>query len=115
MIPISLLCLLSAVTHGQDTCNHTAYHPINIVSDPYFARNPNPCLSSFTPGFSWYTPTNEMLTGFLYGCDGYTIPDSTFYNRSFSEPNICFLPLVPQPVPNGQGVAAVSDFAYEGN
>jgi gliding motility-associated-like protein len=100
--------------NGQDTCNRTAFHPLNIISDPNFSNASTPCLSSFTPSFTWYTPTNEMLTGFLNGCTGYVIPDTTFYNRSFTEPNICFLPAVPQPVPNGQGVAAVSDFGFGG-
>jgi gliding motility-associated-like protein len=114
-IPISLLCLLSLVIHGQDTCNHTAFHPIDILIDPSFANAPAPCLSGFTPTSNWYLPTNEMLTGFLFACTDFTIPDSTFYNHSFLNPNICFFPAVPQPVPNGQGVVAISDFGYEGD
>lgn len=120
-IPISLLCLLSMVTHGQDTCNHTAYHPINIISDPSFGNVGAPCSSGFTPPSSWYTPTDEMLTGFLNACTNFTIPDSTYYHISYLNPNICFFPTVPQPLPNDlpvfptrQGVAAVSDFGYEG-
>ena len=114
-IPISLLCLLFTAADGQDTCNRTAFHPIDIISDPYFANAPTPCLSSFNPTFTWYRTNDEMLTGFLYPCTNYAIPDTTYYNHSFTDPNICFFPQVPRPVPGGLGVAAVSDFGYEGD
>jgi gliding motility-associated-like protein len=113
-IPISLLCLLFTVAYGQDTCNHAAFHPIDIVSDPYFANSPTPCVSGFAPSFTWYRYSDEMLTGFLYPCDNYVIPDSAYGNHSFSDPNIYFFPSVPRPVPGGQGVAGVTDFGFDG-
>jgi gliding motility-associated-like protein len=53
-----------------------------------------------------------MLTFFLGPCSGYQVSDSTYIAGSSLTPEVALLPEVPQPVPDGQGVIAVSDYGF---
>ena len=112
---ILLFCLFFMEGMCQDSCQKRPYRPINILSNPSFEDNAVPCSSGFQNIPFWFTPTNEVLTGFLNACDSFKIPDTTIISYSFSQPNICLFPVVPLPIPDGNGVAAVSDFGYGGD
>lgn len=113
-ILILLLCLLSKEIYGQDTCNRIPFTPIYILNNPSLEDNALSCSSTFTGVPYWYPTTSEMQTGFLNSCTNYIIPDNLIVAASFLNTNICLFPIVPQPVPDGKGVVAVSDYGYDG-
>lgn len=114
-IPILFFWMLVMKTYSQDTCGRRPYKPINVLSNPSFENLAANCSSGFQNIPSWFTPTNEMPTGFLNACDNFQIADSAMISYSFIDPNICLYPIVPLPIPDGNGVAAVSDFGYGGD
>jgi gliding motility-associated-like protein len=111
-LPILLLCLLSTQAHTQDTCNRVPMDPIYILSNPSIENIPANCTSGFSGVTGWYPTTNEMYTGFLNPCTNYLISDDTIVNASYSNVYISLFPIVPQPVPDGKGVIAVSDYGF---
>jgi gliding motility-associated-like protein len=111
---ILFFCLLSRKVHSQDSCERRPYIPVYLLSNPSFESYAAPCSSGFQNIPFWFTPTNEVPTGFLNACNNFFISDSIMIAYSFTNPNICLFPVVPQPIPDGHGVAAVSDFGYGG-
>src|ERR1022692_3053011 len=111
-ILILLFCLLAMKARSQDTCERRPYRPINILSNPSFESQTIPCSSGFQNIPFWFTPTYEVPTCFLNACDNFQVADSTMIAYSFISPNISLYPVVPQPIPDGNGVAAISDFGY---
>ncbi len=113
-ILILLFNFLAINAHSQDTCSRRPYWPINILSNPSFENSLTSCASGYQNVPFWFTPTSEMPTSFLNACDNFQIANPTMIAYSFTNPNICLYPIVPQPIPDGNGVAAVSDFGYGG-
>jgi gliding motility-associated-like protein len=111
-IPLLLLCLLSTQARTQDTCNRVPMDPIYILSNPSIENIPPTCTSGFSGVTGWYPTTSEMYTGFLNPCTNYLISDDTILNAAFGSIYICLFPIVPQPVPDGKGVLAVSDYGF---
>jgi gliding motility-associated-like protein len=109
---IILFCLLYIKIFSQDTCQTIPYYPLNILSNPSFENPAQPCTSGFQDIPFWYAPTNEVPTAFLNACTDFLISDSSMSAYSFICPNISFFPTVPQPIPDGNGVAAISDYGY---
>jgi gliding motility-associated-like protein len=96
---------------GQDTCHQVPLRPIFILNNPSLLAAP-PCTSGFTGIPYWYPSSTEMLTGFLEPCTNYLIPDATYISGAAQTPQVAIFPVVPQPVPDGAGVIAVSDYGY---
>ena len=111
-LPILLLCLLSFRAYTQDTCNRVPMDPIYILSNPSIENIPPNCTSGFSGVTGWYPTTSEMYTGFLNPCTNYLISDDTIAAAAFGSVYITLFPIVPQPVPDGKGVLAVSDFGF---
>ncbi len=111
-IPILLLCLLSIQARTQDTCSRVPMEPIYIISNPSLLNMPPTCTSGYNGVTGWYPTTSEMYTGFLSPCTNYLIADDTIINASFGAGNIGLYPIVPQPVPDGKGVLAISDYGF---
>jgi gliding motility-associated-like protein len=111
-ILLLLLCLLSTLARTQDTCNSVPMDPIFILSNPSIENIPPNCTSGFSGVTGWYPTTSEMYTGFLNPCTNYLISDDTIAAAAFGSIYICLFPIVPQPVPDGKGVLAVSDFGF---
>lgn len=85
--------------------------PIFILNNPTL-RAAAPCTSGFQGVPYWYPTSTEMLTGFLDPCTNYVIPDSAYISGAAQTPEAALLPAVPQPVPDGGGVLAVSDYGF---
>ena len=85
--------------------------PIFVLNNPRLLAS-SPCASGFTGIPSWYPTSTEMLAWFLQPCTNYTVPDATYLAGEAQTPQACLLPVVPQPVPDGAGVLAVSDYGY---
>ena len=98
---------------GQDTCHQVPLRPIFILNNPSL-RSVAPCTSGFSSIPYWYPASTEMLTGFLEPCTNYVIPDSAYISGAAQTPQVALLPVVPQPVPDGGGVLAVSDYGFVG-
>jgi gliding motility-associated-like protein len=96
---------------GQDTCHQVPLRPIFILNNPSLLAAA-PCTSGFAGIPFWYPTSTEMLTGFLEPCTNYVIPDTTYVSGAAQTPQVAIFPLVPQPVPDGAGVIAVSDYGY---
>ena len=96
---------------GQDTCHVVPMNPIFILNNPSLL-SATPCTSGFGGIPFWYPSSTEMLTGFLEPCTNYLIPDATYVSGAAQTPQAAIFPVVPQPVPDGGGVIAVSDFGY---
>jgi hypothetical protein len=105
------LCLLSVKMKGQDTCHQVPLRPIFILNNPSLLAAA-PCTSGFAGIPFWYPASTEMLTGFLQPCTNYVIPDATYISGAAQTPQVAIFPVVPQPVPDGAGVIAVSDYGY---
>ena len=105
-------CLLYTKIFSQDSCHRIPYYPVAILNNPTFENPAQPCISGFQNIPFWYNPTNEVPTAYLNACTGFLISDSVMNAFSFTSPNIAFFPQVPQPIPAGNGVAAVSDYGY---
>ena len=119
-IVLSLISYLAAgLLYGQDSCFKFPVTPINVINNPSFELSSLPCFSAYVDqlGYSvpyWTTPTYEVPTGYLNSCTNFLIPDSLIIDESFNTSNVFLYPVVPQPVPDGNGVVAVTDFAYDG-
>lgn len=98
---------------GQDTCHQVPLRPIFILNNPRLLPA-TPCTSGFAGIPFWYPASTEMLTGFLEPCTNYVIPDATYISGAAQTPQVALLPVVPQPVPDGGGVLAVSDYGFVG-
>ena len=96
---------------GQDTCHQVPLRPIFILNNPSL-RASSPCNSGFSGIPYWYPTSTEMLVGFLDPCSNYVIPDTTYLSGAIQTPEAALLPVVPQPVPDGAGVIAVSDYGF---
>jgi gliding motility-associated-like protein len=96
---------------GQDTCHRVPLRPIFILNNPSLLAAA-PCTSGFAGIPFWYPGSTEMLTGFLQPCTNYLIPDATYISGAAQTPQAAIFPVVPQPIPDGAGVIAVSDFGY---
>jgi gliding motility-associated-like protein len=96
---------------GQDTCHQVPLRPIFILNNPSLLAAA-PCTSGFAGIPFWYPSSTEMLTGFLEPCTNYLIPDATYISGAAQTPQAAIFPVVPQPVPDGAGVIAVSDYGY---
>lgn len=96
---------------GQDTCHQVPLRPIFILNNPTL-RAAAPCTSGFGGIPYWYPTSTEMLTGFLDPCTNYVIPDTAYISGAAQTPEAALLPDVPQPVPDGAGVLAVSDYGF---
>ncbi|HLY69238.1 MAG TPA: T9SS type B sorting domain-containing protein [Puia sp.] len=115
-----LVSFLSLLLYGQDSCFQFPARFVNIINNPSFEINPLSCNSGYfnEQGLVipfWTTPTNEVLTGYLNSCTNFLIPNDSIFNESFTNVYMYMFPLVPQPIPDGNGVAAVADFGYDGN
>jgi gliding motility-associated-like protein len=111
---------LSFFLQGQDTCFQFPARFISIINNPSFEIDPISCKSGYfnEQGLTipfWTTPTNEVLTGYLNSCTNFLVPNDSIVNESFNNVYMYMFPLVPQPIPDGNGVAAVADFGYDGN
>jgi gliding motility-associated-like protein len=105
---------------SQSICFQFPTIPVNIINNPSFEIDPAGCTSGYFGQLGlnipyWSTPTNEILTGYLNACTNFLVPDSIILSESFNNVYMYMFPLVPQPIPDGYGVAAVADFGYEGN
>ena len=105
------LCLLSMKMKSQDTCHQVPLRPIFILNNPSLL-DPTSCNSGFSGIPFWYPTSTEMLTGFLEPCTNYVVPDAAYVAGAAQTPQAAILPLVPQPVPDGAGIIAVSDYGY---
>jgi gliding motility-associated-like protein len=99
---------------SQDTCFQVPTRLINAISNPTFENDVVPCTSGYSLVPGWTSPTNEVPLAFLNACTDFIIPDSTILNEFQIMPNTSLYPFVPQPIPSGNGVAAVSDFGFGG-
>jgi hypothetical protein len=116
---IIFLCFPSILMFSQDNCDRFPIRAYNIIRNPSFEREGLPCASGFfnQAGLTvpyWTTATDEMVTGYLNACDNFLIPDTTFIRASHTNRYVFLYPVVPQPIPDGNGVAAVTDFGYNG-
>ncbi len=100
---------------SQDTCFQMPARQINAISNPTFENDFVPCTSGYNLVPGWISPTNEVPLAFLNACTNFIIPDTAILNEFLILPNTCLYPIVPQPIPSGNGVAAVSDFGFRGN
>ena len=98
---------------GQDTCHQVPLRPIFILNNPSLL-DPASCTSGFSGIPFWYPASTEMLTGFLEPCTNYVVPDAAYISGAAQTPQAAILPLVPQPVPDGAGIIAVSDYGFAG-
>lgn len=96
---------------GQDTCHLVPMNPIFILNNPRLLNAAN-CTSGFRGIPYWYPASSEMLTGFLEPCTNYLVPDTAYLAGIALTPQAALLPVVPQPVPDGAGVLAVSDYGF---
>ena len=96
---------------GQDTCHQVPLRPIFILNNPSLLAAA-PCTSGFAGIPFWFPASTEMLTGFLEPCTNYVVPDATYVLGASQTPQVAVFPIVPQPVPDGAGVIAVSDYGY---
>ncbi len=101
--------------YSQDTCFQVPGRQISAISNPTFENDVVPCSSGYSLVPGWSSPTNEVPIAFLNACSNFTIPDSSILNEFLIIPNTCLYPIVPQPIPVGNGVAAVSDFGFGGH
>jgi gliding motility-associated-like protein len=118
LLPL-LLYSVTALSQGQDSCYRFPVKPVSFINNPSFEISPLACTSGYLGQFnfilpSWTTPTNEMLTGYLNACTNFLVPDSLVLLEANTNVYSAFFPIVPQPIPDGQGVVAVSDFAWGG-
>ena len=114
---LSLMWMLWLIVYAysQDTCFQVPTRLINAISNPTFENDVVPCTSGYSLVPGWTSPTNEVPLAFLNACTNFIIPDSTILNEFQIMPNTCLYPIVPQPIPSGNGVAAVSDFGFGGH
>ncbi|SRR5579871_37904 len=112
--------LLSFCMRSQDNCFQFPSRFINIINNPSFEVDP---AAACTSGYFdeqglmipyWTTPTDEMLTGYLNACTGFLVPQNIIVNEAYNNVYMYTFPLVPQPIPDGNGVAAVADFGSQG-
>jgi gliding motility-associated-like protein len=119
-IVLTLSCLLIAgLLYSQDSCFRFPVRAINVINNPSFELGSQPCFSGYLDELGvdlpfWTTPTYEVPTGYLNSCTNFLIPDSVILTESFNTPYVALYPLVPQPIPDGNGVVAVTDYAFEG-
>ncbi|HTQ63416.1 MAG TPA: gliding motility-associated C-terminal domain-containing protein [Puia sp.] len=116
---IALFCGISSLVYSQDTCFRFTVRPYNIIQNPSFEREGLPCASGFINQYGltipyWTTATDEMLTGYLNSCNNFQIPDSIFLEAVPQNRFVFLYPIVPQPIPDGNGVVAVTDFGFDG-
>jgi len=95
--------------NGQDTCHKGTFTPIYILNNPSLLPD-TPCTSGFRGVPYWYPTSTEMLVGFLEPCTNYLVPDTATITGAIQTPQASLYPIVPQPVPDGNGVLAVSDY-----
>jgi gliding motility-associated-like protein len=96
---------------GQDTCRQVPLSPLFILNNPGL-RSALPCASGFTGIPYWSPASTEMLVWFLDPCTNYTVTDATYLAGEALTPQTALLPVIPQPVPDGAGVLAVSDYGF---
>src|ERR1700730_9379219 len=104
---------------GQNTCNQLPFKAINIINNPSFETNAASCSSGYLDQNGlvvpyWYTPTIGIRTVYFNSCSNFTISDSLVINEAQTDRFTILYPIVPQPIPDGNGVIAVSDIAYGG-
>src|SRR6516162_6461233 len=105
---------------AQDSCFLFPVRVYNVIQNPSFELDGRQsCTSGFIDQYGltipfWTTATNEMLTGYLNACSGFVVPDSTVINAAKVNRFIFLYPAVPQPIPDGNGVVAVTDFGFDG-
>ena len=109
--------MLSFWGYGQNNCFQFTTRPYNIIPNPSFEIDPLQCASGYFDLLglkipSWTTGTDMILTGYLNACSNFLIADSTVFKASAVNPFIALYPLVPQPIPDGNGVAVVSDYGF---
>jgi gliding motility-associated-like protein len=113
------LFLIAGLIYGQDSCFKFPVKAYNVINNPSFELGALPCFSGYfdQPGLVvpfWTTPTVEMPTGYLNACTNFLMPDSLVISESFRTSYIFLYPLVPQPIPDGNGIIAVTDYGYNG-
>ncbi|HTS44758.1 MAG TPA: gliding motility-associated C-terminal domain-containing protein [Puia sp.] len=108
------------VANAQDSCFLFPVRIYNVIQNPSFELDPGQsCTSGYIDQYGltipyWTTATNEMLTGYLNACSGFKVPDSTVIKASKTNRFIFLYPTVPQPIPDGKAVVAVTDFGFNG-
>jgi gliding motility-associated-like protein len=111
------LALAGGLLYSQDSCFRFPVRAINVIKNPSFELSSPPCTSGYVDQFglllpNWTTPTFELPTGYLNACSNFIIPDSTLIKEYAATNYLSLYPLVPQPIPDGEGVAVVSDYAW---
>ncbi len=117
---IILFLFLSGFLHSQNTCPQYPVTPYDIIPNPSFElTNTLNCTSGYFDQFGlmvpgWTATTDEMLTGYLNRCTNFIVPDSTIVKGAPLTRYPYLFPIVPQPMPDGDGVVVVADFGYDG-
>jgi hypothetical protein len=105
--------------HSQNNCLQFPAKQVSFINNPSFEVDPANCTSGYfnEQGLTvpyWTTPTNEVLTGYLNVCTNFLIPTNIIVTASNSNIYMYMFPIVPQPIPDGNGVAAIADFGSDG-
>ena len=121
---IIVLLFAPLLIHAQNSCNKYPLKQLNIIPNPSFEflDTESRCFShNILPPSpitqSWYSPTYYTLcyqdpVAYLVSCSNFVIADSLIYlplltGNSHTD---IFYPIVPQPVPNGNGIIAINDW-----
>jgi gliding motility-associated-like protein len=110
---------LSFSLYSQNSCLQFPSRQVSFINNPSFEIDPANCTSGYfnEQGLSvpyWTTPTNEVVTGYLNGCTNFLIPANIIISESYNNIYMYLFPVVPQPIPDGNGVAAIADFGSDG-
>ena len=107
--------------HSQATCPTVPFSSLSLIPNPSFdTLFSNPCTSGID-GYNgleltgWIPLTYPIPLICLNSCSKFVIPDDDILNYILGNQNAYFaeLPTVPQPIPNGSGIIAVYDWAYD--
>ena len=106
---------------AQSNCPTFPLPPINIINNPSFENSLNYCATSYPKYLAvvapyWYNLNKDLQMVYLHSCSGYIVNDSIIYaafNKNanqLTDPQIInFYPVVPLPVPDGNGVIGFID------
>ena len=121
LVSFIILFLSNGFLFAQSNCPTFPLIPINIISNPSFENSLSYCTTSYPKYLAivapyWYNLNKDLQMVYLHSCSGYIVNDSVIYaafNKNanqLADPQIInFYPVVPLPVPDGNGVIGFMD------